>query len=120
MIGRVAAVRFPCTLTVIEQIPSTPPDRAGMIPPAMEIVLAPGLAVMTPVPHVVLAFGTGATTTPSVPFPGRLSVTPALIKLELLELSRLIVMVERPLALTVVGWKFFVTVSTLTVLTFKV
>ena len=91
-----------------------------MIPPAMEIVLVPGLAVITPVPQVVLAFGMGATTTPSVTIPGRLSVTLALIKLELLELSRLIVIVERPLALTVVGWKFFVTVSTLTVLTVKV
>lgn len=85
------------------QIPGTPPTRAGTIPPVKEIVWAPATAVTVPGPQVVAALGIGAITTPLVVLPGKVSVNEVLISGERLLLVRVIVRVDRPFGLTVVG-----------------
>lgn len=90
-------------MRVIVHNPGTPPDCAGIVPPAIEITWVPGTAVTTPLPQVVVAFGTGATTTPFTVSPGKLSSRDTLIRGLLFVFVSEIVNKEIPFGATVSG-----------------
>ena len=101
---RVPVAPFPCTSTLMVQIPAMVPTCAGTIPPVSVIELAPASAVRLP-PQLVLAFGAGATTTlfGELPIVASESVTFKLVSAEVFVLVSVIVSVEDPFGLIVVG-----------------
>ncbi len=86
--------------------PGTAPTRAGMVPLVMEIVCVPAFATRLndgfPV-QVVLALGVGAMITLFGAEPGSRSVNETLTSGEVLLFCRVMVNVDRPFTLTVVG-----------------
>ena len=89
-----------------------------MMPLLMEIACVPGVAVTLPPVQVVLGDGdggTGAITTPLLRVPGKVSVRLTLSSWRVFVLVSVIVSVEMPSGLTVVGAKALETDRPLTV-----
>ncbi|MBV6466974.1 MAG: hypothetical protein PGMFKBFP_02303 [Anaerolineales bacterium] len=103
VLGELGVLSVPTTSTVMVQRPGMSPTCAGTVPPVMLTILLPGVAVITPAPQVVDAFGTAATRIPFATVPGRLSVTETLTSGESTLFCRVIVIVERPPAWTTVA-----------------
>lgn len=93
-----------------------------MVPPVREIVCVPAVAVSTSLPpevQVVLAFGEGATTTPFAVVPGSVSNSDTFTSGDVFVFRSVIVSVDKPLGLTVVGKKALLTVRSLNACTVR-
>ena len=95
---RVPAAPVAFKSTLIAQVPVIMPTWAGTIPPVSVMELDPAIAVKTP-PQLVEAFGTAATTR----LAGKESVRFRLVNALRYGLVSVIVVVDEPFGLTVMG-----------------